>query len=173
MRERSRNRVDLDPLHGYNEVRNSRKEKEMTHNDEGDYAGKHGGRVALTRVLTEAIKKRSSEGRMSCEDAFGIASELNVKPSEVGKGLDLLEIKIVKCQLGLFGYEKETRLIVQAAEAVPLDLERTLKELLVNGRLSCATAWNIAKRFKRPKMDITAACENLKLRIAHCQLGAF
>lgn len=145
----------------------------MTHKDEGDYAGKHGGRVALNRTLTEAIKRRSSEGKVSCAAAFSIASELNMKPSQVGKGLDLLEMKIVKCQLGLFGYEKDTRLIVQAADAVPLELERALKELLVNGRLSCAAAWNIAKRFKRPKMDITAACETLKLRIAHCQLGAF
>lgn len=145
----------------------------MTHKDEGDYAGKHGGGIALNRTLAEAIKKRSSEGRIPCSVAFSIARELNVKPSEVGRALDLLEIKIVKCQLGLFGYEKETRLIVQAADAVPLELERALKELLVNSRLSCAAAWDIAKRFKRPKMDITAVCETLKLRIAHCQLGAF
>ena len=157
----------------YNKVLNPWKEKELTHKDEGHYAGKHEGRVTLNQTLTEAIKKRSSEGKISCSAAFTIARELNMKPSEVGEALDLLEIKIVACQLGLFGYQKGTRLIVQPAEEVPPEFEEALRTGLVNGRLPCAAAWNIAKRFNMPKMTITAACESLKLRLAQCQLGTF
>ena len=145
----------------------------MTHKDEGHYAGKHQGRVTLNQTLTEAIKRRSSGGKVSCAAAFTVARELKMKPSEVGKALDFLEIKVVKCQLGLFGYQKGPRLVVQPAEEVPPELEKALRAGLVNGRLPCAAAWNIAKRFNLPKMTIKAACESLKLRLARCQLGTF
>lgn len=157
----------------YNTVFNPLKEDALTHKDEGHYAGKHHYHVTLDQTLTEAIKRRSSEGKVSCAAAFTVARELKMKPSEVGEALDLLEIKVVKCQLGLFGYQKRPRLVVQPAEEVPLELEKALRAGLVNGRLSCAAAWSIAKRFNMPKMTITAACESLKLRLAQCQLGTF
>ena len=112
-------------------------------------------------------------GKLSCAEAFRIAQEMSVEPSEVGRALDLLEIRIIKCQLGLFGHEKGKRLIVKPAETVPPDLEEALRAGLVNGRLPCATAWEIAKRFNLPKMDMTSACERLNLHISQCQLGAF
>jgi hypothetical protein len=98
---------------------------------------------------------------------------MNIQPSEVGRALDLLEIRIIKCQLGLFGHEKGKRLIVKPAETVPQDLEEAIRAGLVNGRLPCVIAWEIAKRFNVPKMGITSACERLNLHISRCQLGAF
>ncbi len=145
----------------------------MTHKDEGRYAEKHGNRAQLDQVITEAIRRRSREGKLSCVAAFRIAEEMNIKPSEVGQVIDLLEMKIIKCQLGLFGHEKGKRLIVKPSETVPPDLEEALRAGLVNGRLPCATAWDIAKRFDLVKMDVTSACERLNLRIGQCQLGAF
>ncbi len=145
----------------------------MTHRDEGHYAEKHGARAGLDQVISGAIKKHSIGGKLSCVAAFHIAEEMNIKPSEVGQALDLLEMKIAKCQLGLFGHEKGKRLVVKPADTVPPDLEKALRAGLLNGRLPCATAWDIAKRFDVPKMNITSACERLNLRIAQCQLGAF
>jgi hypothetical protein len=145
----------------------------MTHRDEGHYAEKHGTRAGLDQVITEAIKKHSIGGKLTCVAAFHITEEMNIKPSEVGHALDLLEMKITKCQLGLFGHEKGKRLVVKPADTVPPDLEKALRAGLLNGRLPCATAWDIAKRFDVPKMNITSACERLDLRIALCQLGAF
>ncbi|NIS60127.1 MAG: hypothetical protein GTO13_05300 [Proteobacteria bacterium] len=145
----------------------------MTHRDEGHYAEKHGARAQLDQAITEAIKRRSRGGNLSCMAAFRIAEEMNIKPSEVGQALDFLEMKIIRCQLGLFGHEKGKRLIVKPAETVSLDLEEALRAGLVNGRLPCVTAWDIAKRFDLPKMKITSACEKLNLRISHCQLGTF
>lgn len=145
----------------------------MTHKDEGHYAEKHGSRAQLDQAITEAIRRYSTAGKLSCVAAFRIAEEMSIKPSEVGNALDLLEMKIIKCQLGLFGHEKGKRLIVKPAKTVPPDLEEALRAGLVNGRLSCATAWDIAKRFDLAKMSVTSACERLNLRIGPCQLGAF
>ena len=145
----------------------------MTHRDDGHYAEKHGARAQLDQVITEAIKKHSIGGKLSCVAAFRITEEMNIKPSVVGQALDLLEMKITKCQLGLFGHEKGKRLVVKPADTVPPDLEKALRAGLLNGRLPCATAWDIANRFDVPKMNITSACELLNLRIAQCQLGAF
>jgi hypothetical protein len=145
----------------------------VTHRDEGHYAQKHANQVQLNQALVDAIRRLSVGGRVSCATAFRIVEELNIKPSEVGQSLDLLEMKIVKCQLGLFGHEGGKRLIVEPAKTVPPELEKALRAGLVNDRLPCATAWDIAKQFNLPKMKITSACEKLNLRISQCQLGTF
>ena len=145
----------------------------MTHRDEGHYAQKHGAHRELDQAVADALRKRLVAGKISCADAFHIAGEMRIEPSEVGRILDLMERKIVKCQLGLFGHDRGRHLIVEPAEAIPPELERALRSGLVNRRLPCATAWKTAARFNVPKMHITAACERLNLRICQCQLGAF
>jgi hypothetical protein len=145
----------------------------MTHRDEGHYGEKHGALTQLDQSVADAIRKASAGGKVPCAEAFRIAQEMGVEPSEVGRALDLLEMQITKCQLGLFGHERGRHLIVEPAEAVQPELEKALRAGLVNGRLPCAAAWEIAKRSALPKMDITAACEKLNIRIGQCQLGAF
>jgi hypothetical protein len=145
----------------------------VTHRDEGHYAEKHGARTQLEQVIADAIRKVSAEGKVSCPEAFRIAEEMDIEPSAVGRALDLLEMKITQCQLGLFGHERGRHLIVEPAETVSLELEKALRADLVNGRLPCAAAWEIAKRFGLPKIGITAACEKLHIRMGQCQLGTF
>jgi hypothetical protein len=145
----------------------------MTHRDEGHYGHKRGARTELDQAIVDAVSKRSSGGKVACAQAFRIAWEMSVEPSEVGRTLDLLEMKIIKCQLGLFGHERGRHLIVEPAGGILPELERALRGGLVHGRLPCATAWEIAERFNLPKMSVTSACEKLNLRINRCQLGAF
>ena len=52
--------------------------------------------------LEGALKRKARGGRISCEKAFEVAEELDVPLRKVGKTLDRLEIKIVRCQLGCF-----------------------------------------------------------------------
>jgi hypothetical protein len=164
----------LNPLTCYNEHENrAEKEENMTHRDEGHYAQKRQARRDLDQAVAGAVGKRSVGRKISCADAFHIAGEMGIEPSEVGRILDLMERKIIKCQLGLFGYEPGRHLVVEPAEAIPPELERALRSGLVNGRLPCATAWKIATQFNVPKVHITAACERLNLRICLCQLGTF
>ena len=144
----------------------------MTHADKGHFARKHPPDREVNPEIVNAAKSHVSEGTISCAVAFNISSELNVSPEEVGFTLDFLEIPIVKCQLGLHGYGPKRR-IVEPAEKVSGELESMIREKLINGRLPCASAWEIAERFGLRRMEVSSACEALKIKISSCQLGAF
>ncbi len=122
--------------------------------------------------LAEAIQERTREGKLSCGAAFRIAGELSLNPMKVGEMADALGIRLYHCQLGLFGYDGEER-IVHAAEEVSSDLEQAIREGLVLGRLPCAVAWAIANRFDLPKTHVANAAERLGIKLGQCQLGAF
>jgi hypothetical protein len=104
--------------------------------------------------------------------AFRLADELQKPPSEIGEAADLLGIRLVKCQMGLFGYAPEKK-IVQAAAAVDSGLEDAIRGRLENGRLPCRAAWSLAEAFKMSRMGVSAACEALGIKVKPCQLGAF
>ncbi len=124
------------------------------------------------KALRETVRSRADNATMACAVAFSIAERLQVAPIDVGHALDLEDISIVKCQLGLFGYKPEKK-IVRPMEKVPDGLRKAITEGLVDGRLPCAQAWVIAEKFNMSKMDIAAACETLGIKIKPCQLGAF
>ncbi len=52
-------------------------------------------------------------------------------------------------------------------------LEDEVKASLVNGKLPCAVAFNIAKKLKVAPKDVGDAANRLKIKIASCQLGCF
>ena len=144
----------------------------MTRKDKGHFAAKYRKGTRLDSKIAEAIKGKVSEGAITCAAAFEISGELKLKPSEVGIAIDLMETRISRCQLGLFGYYPQKK-IVKPAEAVSQSLEQAIKSLLKNNRISCASCWDIAEKLDIPKMKVSAACEKLKIKISFCQLGAF
>ena len=144
----------------------------MTSKDKGHYAKKHSPDRKIDQKVADAVKGRILEGEISCAAAFKIAGDLEVSPLEVGFTIDVLEIPINKCQLGLFGY-KPGRKFAKPAESVSSELEDAIRQALVNNKLACATAWEIADKFGIGKMDVTSACETLEIKIAPCQLGTF
>jgi hypothetical protein len=144
----------------------------MTHEDRGHYAKKHRADRNVNPEIAEAVKKQTSNETISCAEAFKIAGDLNVQPAEIGFTVDFLETRIVKCQLGLFGYSPE-KSIVKPAKNVSSALEEAIRERLVNGRLPCKAAWEIAKKSGIPKMGVSSACETLEIKINSCQLGSF
>jgi hypothetical protein len=122
--------------------------------------------------VAAAVKSKVKDGAMACAVAFEIAESLSVPAEEVGFTLDSLEIKVVKCQLGLFGYAPVKR-IVKPAERVAPDLEKAIRGALVKDRLPCVAAWALAEKRRLKKMDISSACETLGIKIRPCQLGTF
>ena len=112
------------------------------------------------------------DGKISCAEASRIAGQLQVSMADVGVTIDLLEIYLNKCQLGLFGYSPK-KMIVKAAENVTPGLEAAIRKALVRERLPCLSAWKIAAETGRTRMAISSACEKLKIKIKPCQLGAF
>ena len=122
--------------------------------------------------IADAVRERAREGRISCGAAFRIAEALGANPLKVGEAADALGVRLYHCQLGLFGYGDEER-IVQPTEQVSRELEQAIREGLIVGRLPCAVAWAIANRFELRKTDVANAAEKLEIRVSQCQLGAF
>lgn len=147
--------------------------RDMTHEYEGRYRTKHAPRTEVDPSLANQLCSVAKDGTLPCSSAFIVSDKTGTSPTEVGQAADLLELKITKCQLGLFGYGKGRRNIVEAVEKVSDERGQALHKATVNGRLPCKRAWEIAERFGLPKMAITSACERLNIRLGSCQLGTF
>jgi hypothetical protein len=144
----------------------------MTHEDKGHFSKKHSSDRKVKEPVRAMVKTKTVDGAMACAVAFEIAESLGVSAEEVGFTLDSLEVKVVKCQLGLFGYAPAKR-IVKPAERVPPELEKAIQGALVNGRLPCSSSWALAEKRRLNKMEISSACETLGIKIGPCQLGTF
>jgi hypothetical protein len=127
--------------------------------------------------ISDAIRIALVDGQLPCAKAFAIAKQFGVEPIKVGQEADVLEMRLSKCQLGLFGYGpkaegKHRR--VKLMQNVPTELEKAIRAAVApNGKLTCVAAWRIAKELHLPKQKVSDAAEGLGVRIAPCQLGAF
>jgi hypothetical protein len=127
--------------------------------------------------LAGAIKQALVDGQLPCALAFMIAAEAGLSPLQVGEEADRLDVRLSKCQLGLFGYgpkaEGKHRQVTPMTD-VPADLAGAIRAALgADGKLSCSAAWQIATRLGLPKQTVSDAVEGLGLRVSECQLGAF
>jgi len=137
------------------------------------FAGKHAGKdVKIDERVSAALLAKAANGEISCANAADVAKKLNTEMDVVGVNIDLVELHISKCQLGLFGYGPEKR-IVKAAVLVAPELERAIRIALVHDCLPCIAAWGIADARQLPRMDVASACEKLGIKIKPCQIGAF
>ncbi len=143
----------------------------MGHEDKGHYAQKHTG-ASLDPVISEKLKTAAEDGQVSCSAAHRAAKDLEVSPAQIGIQTDLLELRISKCQLGLFGYSPEKKKLDPKLN-ISSQLHQTLDDASEDGRISCSRCWEIAKTLKCSKLELGSACELKSIRIKPCQLGAF
>ena len=144
----------------------------MAHQDKGKYFKKHPEGTKVDDALKQEILKASKDKNISCRAAEKIYQSTGKTFAEIGVAIDMLNINIAQCQLGLFGFDgKQKR--VPTADSVAPDLEAAIRAALVNGRLACDAAWGIADQLKIKRPDVSAACENLKIKVKPCRLGAF
>ena len=136
-----------------------------------NFAEKHEPDATPDRRIKKEILNQTQNNELSCKVAFEIAKKLQVSEKPVGMTADLLDFKLVKCQLGLFGYGLQKN--VQPKDTTNRDLKEAITEALVDGRLPCERAWDIASLFNVHKLNITEICEFKKIKIRDCQLGAF
>jgi len=144
----------------------------MAHTDKEKYFKKHDQNIEIDEALKNEIIEHAKNKSISCKKAEEIAAELGCSLEETGRTIDILNIKITKCQLGLFGYG-ETKKIVQPAKEVAPEVKEKITAALKDGNLSCAAAWEIASELNIPRMKICADCEALEIKVKPCQLGAF
>ncbi|MGD8883615.1 MAG: hypothetical protein PVI82_17085 [Desulfobacterales bacterium] len=83
----------------------------MTHQKGQKFADKHNANTQLNDRIKDHIDRQAKNNELPCALAFKIAKELNVSPAEVGKTADLMETMLIKCQLGLFGYLPEKKIV--------------------------------------------------------------
>lgn len=138
----------------------------------GHFAAKHPPGTAVSTDLQQAVRKKLMDGGISCHNAHRIAEALAVAPHEVGVAIDLAEGRILKCQLGLFGYGRGQKM-VKAAHSIMPALRDAIEAALDNDELPCAAAWRIAEEQAITRLAVANACEMLGVRIKPCQLGAF
>lgn len=147
----------------------------MTHHDAGKYALKHpSGTVADDRIA-DAVRARMKEGKLACAAASKISNELGVSMAEIGRTADLLEIRIHKCLLGLFGRSTETgeKKPLKVPEFVSDELKKAVLEGVEDGKMTCQVAWKIADEQNVSRETVAGVCELHKIKIVSCQLGAF
>ena len=144
----------------------------MTREQGPKFSEKHPADTQMDPAVKQKIEDKTKNNEISCAVAFQIAAELKATPAAVGKGIDLLDVRLVKCQLGLFGYSPGKK-AVKPKSPQSRDLEEAIRLALVEKKLSCCAVWDIAHRFNVPKMVVSAACEALNIKIKPCQLGAF
>jgi hypothetical protein len=145
----------------------------MTHQNQGHYAKKHAGKeILVEEKLNEYLLKEAKEGTLACDRALLIANELGKSPQDIGIHLDLLEIRIAECQLGLFGFTPIKR-TVKEAEIIDPAIQKLIENGVEGGYISCETLLKIAEQNNVSLMTLSGTCEVLKIKIKPCQLGAF
>lgn len=144
----------------------------MNHPDKTDFSKKHGPGVTIHPAIEAELALSVKEGQIPCAVAFKIAQDLGIPVKDVGVAIDVMNYRITKCQLGLFGYAPEKKIVTPAA-SVDEQMADNITRGLLNNRLPCKTAWAIAEAFHVGKMAVSRACETLGVKIKPCQLGAF
>ncbi len=136
------------------------------------FSTKHGPDEKPDSLIKNEILKQTQNEKIPCAVAFQIAEALKILPETVGKTADLMNYKLTKCQLGLFGYPPQKK-IVKPLENIKIDVKDAVSHALVQGRLSCRDAWDIASRLHVSKITVSDVCETMGIKIKSCQLGAF
>ena len=130
----------------------------------------------MSAGITDEILAALVDGELPCAQAFKIAAKLGIEPLDVGLAADDADVRLSRCQLGLFGYglkaEGKHRIVTPMGE-VPANLKQAIDAAIEGKGITCQKAWEIASRLGLPKMHASSACETLGVKITICQLGAF
>lgn len=127
--------------------------------------------------LLESLQARAVDGRIGCADAHQVAAELGLSPQQVGAFVNReTALRFDRCELGLFGYGKKGTpgyRIVQAAEFCQAEIVAAIAEHTAEESITCAALWQIAARFRYPRLGVANIAEAQGLKIRRCQLGCF
>lgn len=110
---------------------------------------------------------------LPCTAAFSIAEECGISAEEMGKNLDLLEVRLSRCQCGMFGYPPPEKKRIKALKEMPPGLEEEIRQAVFDGAVPCVDVWRIAEKLGLSKLTAACGCETLGFRIKPCQLGSF
>lgn len=131
----------------------------------------------MDEQLRQAIHERLRDGQLPCNQAHAIAQLLHIEPLVVGLAANDAEIRISRCQLGLFGYGPKAEgkhKIVHAMEQVPERLAARLRAAAdENSQITCTALWQVADGLGYKRIEASSAAEAMGLKVSRCQLGCF
>ena len=122
-------------------------------------------------ALEEKVTSSLVDGQLPCRIALKIAGECQVAPKKIEEIADKLGVRLVDCQLGCFMYTGVEESV--SIEHLPQTLQEKLITSLVNDKLPCPVAFQIAEEFKVNLREIGKKADALGIRISRCQLGCF
>jgi len=126
------------------------------------------------QTFAEALRETAEKGALPCSAALALAAQHGVDADTVAQAAANEDLRIIHCQLGLFGYQQfGAKRLTPEVSKLPPWLIAKLQESLVDGRLPCIAVWELADRYGLPRLAISAAAELLDLRVSRCQLGCF
>jgi hypothetical protein len=126
--------------------------------------------------IHQAMLERLENGHLPCNQAFAIAQILGVEPLAVGLAANEADIRISRCQLGLFGYGPKAEgkhKIVHPMENVPERLAARLRAEAESDSITCAAVWRAADGLGFGRLEASSAVEAMGLKVSRCQLGCF
>jgi len=130
----------------------------------------------MDEQLHQAMLDRLKDGQLPCSQAHTIAQILDVEPLTVGLAATEADIRISRCQLGLFGYGPKAEgkhKIVQPMDNVPERLAARLRAASESDGITCAAIWEIADDLGFTRLEASSAVEAMGLRVSRCQLACF
>jgi hypothetical protein len=145
----------------------------MASQHNGNYRAKHPLDTKVDPAIMDRVAASLVNNCIACKTAHAIAQELDISPSQAGIAIDLQNGRIKACQLGLFGYGKGQKIVTQNGTEIKTELKSAIQNKLIDGRISCAAAWQIADAHGITRLELGRACECLGVKINQCQLGAF
>jgi hypothetical protein len=130
----------------------------------------------MDEQVHQAMVDRLEDGRLPCNEAHAIAQIVGVDPLTVGRAADEADIRISRCQLGLFGYgpkaEGKHKIVVPMDE-VPAHLAARLRAAADGPGITCTAVWQVADGLGYKRIEASSAVEAMGLRVSRCQLGCF
>jgi len=126
--------------------------------------------------LQDQLRAVTDEDQLPCALAHKLAREWGVTPEALGAAAKEAGIRIIRCQMGLFGFGPKgtpSYRVVQPADHVPEALSVEIQAALIDGRLPCRVAWELGRRHGLAYRRIGDVLEALGIKVRPCQLGQF
>ena len=130
----------------------------------------------MDKRILQAMQERLKEGKLPCNQAHALAQNLREDPLTIGLAADEADIRISRCQLGLFGYgpkAEDKHKIVHPMDEVPERLAAQLRAQAEGDGITCTSVWRVADGLGYPRLEASSAVEAMGLKVTRCQLGCF
>jgi len=128
--------------------------------------------------LQDELKSHLGEdGQITCASAHKVAEKTGLEPAVVGEEANRTDIRITRCQLGLFGFAPQKGMpgykTVKKLDSVDAEVSKEVKAAAEDGKAPCMDLWRIAEKHNISRSDMGNIAETLGLKVSPCQLGCF